>query len=175
MATKEKKAQTIGELQDVLAKTSIGIVADYRGLTAADTTALRRKLREAKVEFRIIKNTLARRAAVQAGREDVAGLFKGPMAMITGYGDISQPARVLLDHVRSTRSNLSVKGGFLGSQVLSAADVTTLTTLPSKEVLLARVLGGIQSPITSFVSVLAAPIRGVLGVLQARIQQLEGK
>ena len=175
MATKEKKAQTIDELQDVLAKCSIGIVADYRGLTAADTTALRRKLREAKVELRVVKNTLARRAAVQAGRDDIVGLFKGPMAMAVGYGDISEPARVLTDYIRASRVNLSVKGGFLSNRVLTAADIATLPTLPSREVLLARVLGGIQSPITSLVYCLAAPMRGVLGVLQARIQQLEGK
>jgi large subunit ribosomal protein L10 len=90
-------------------------------------------------------------------------------------GDISQAAKVLTDYIRTSKSTLSVKGGFLPDTMLSEKDLDTLAKLPPKEVLIAKVIGGMQAPIYGLVNVLAGPIRGMMGVLQARIQQLEGK
>ena len=107
--------------------------------------------------------------------DEVAGSFEGPVAVALGYGEISEPARVLVDYIRTSKSILSIKGGFLGNRLLTSRDVETLATLPAREVLISQVMAGIQSPIVALVSVLAAPIRGIMGVLQARIKQLEGK
>lgn len=172
---KEKKAQIIDRLQETFSKCSVGILTDYRGLTVAEVTGLRRKLREAGIEYKVVKNTLARFAAERAERADLSDSFVGPVAIAFGYGDIAQPARVLADFIRDSKSDLTIKGGFLDDRLLTAEEVMVLSKLPSREVLLARVLGGMQSPITSLVNCLSAPITGLARVLQARITQLEGE
>lgn len=173
--SKEKKAQIIDRLQETFSKCSVGILTDYRGLTVAEVTGLRRKLREAGIEYKVVKNTLARFAAERAERADLADSFVGPVAIAFGYDDIVQPARVLADFIRDSKSDLTIKGGFLDDRLLTAEEVMVLSKLPSREVLLARVLGGMQSPITSLVNCLSAPITGLARVLQARIIQLEGE
>lgn len=172
---REQKAQIIDSLQEIFSKCSTGILTDYRGLTTAEISALRRKLRESGVEYRVVKNTLAQFAAKRAGMDELAGSFEGPVAIAFGYGEITEPAKVLTEHARTAKLTLSIKGGFLGERLLSSDDVKILATLPTREVLISQVIAGIQSPIVGLVSVLAAPIRGFMGVVQARIQQLEGE
>jgi len=172
---REKKTQSIDSLQEIFSKCSIGILTDYRGLSTAEMSELRRKLRESDVGYRVVKNTLAEFAAKRAGMDELADSFAGPVAVAFGYGEISEPARVLADYIRTSKSTLSIKGGFLGDRLLASGDVETLSTLPSREVLISQVMAGIQSPIVALAGLLVAPIRGVMGVLQARIQQLEGE
>jgi len=175
VATKEKKGQVIDSLQEVISRCSVGVLTDYRGLTAAEMTALRRQLREAGVEYRVVKNTLARFAAERAGRDELAGFFEGPVAIAFGYGDITGPAKALAAYMQATKLEIAVKGGFLADRLLSAAEVDDLSKLPSREVLLARVVGGIQSPISALLNRLAAPMTGLVVVLKSRIEQLEGE
>ncbi len=172
--SKEKNMQIIEGIEDILAKSDIGIMTDFRGMSTVAINDLRRKLRESGVEYHVVKNTLARYAARKLGRDDLAGLFEGQVALACGHGDATKPAKVIVDYVRTSKSALKVKGGFLASRLLTVKDIDTLCTLPSREILLAKVLGGMQSPIVIFVSLLVSPIRGILGVLQARIKQLEG-
>jgi len=171
---REKKAQIIDGLQEIFSKCSLGILTDYRGLSTPEMTILRRKLSESSIEYRVVKNTLARFAAERAGKDDLASSFEGPIAIAFGYGDITGLAKALADYIRTSKTSLSIKGGFLGDRLLTSADVATLATLPSREILLAKVLGGMQSPMVTLVSCLTTPIRGIIGVLQARIKQLEG-
>jgi large subunit ribosomal protein L10 len=170
----EKKVQIVESLQDMFSRCNIGILTDYRGLSTAEMNALRRKLGEEGIEFRVVKNSLAQFAAKKAGREELAGSFEGPIAVAFGYGEIPEVARVLDDYIRTTKSILSIKGGFLEDRLLNPRDVETLARLPAREVLISQVIAGMQSPIVGLVNTLAGPIRGVIGVLQARIQQLEG-
>jgi len=172
---REKKVQSIDRLQDGFSKCSVGILTDYRGLSTPEMTILRRRLRESGVEYKVVKNTLARFAAERAGRNDLVSFFEGPVAIAFGYGDITEPARALTDYISASKASLNIKGGFLSDRLLTSEEVTVLSTLPSREILLAKVVGGMQSPITTLVSCLATPIRGVIGLLQARIQQLEGE
>ena len=172
---KEKKAQIIDSLQQVFSKCSIGILTDYRGLSASEMTSLRRKLGESGIEYKVVKNTLARFAAERAGKDDLVSLFEGPVAMTFGYGDITEPARALADYIRTEKASLSIKGGFLGDRLLTSEDVMTLSTLPSREVLLAKILGGMQAPVFALLSCLTTPVAGFMRVLQTRIQQLEGE
>jgi len=136
---------------------------------------LRRKLRESGIEYKVVKNTLARFAAERADKDAIVNLFEGPVAIAFGYGDITESARTLADYIRTSKTSLVIKGGFLGDRPLTSEEVMTLSTLPPREVLLAKVLGGMQAPIATLVSYLTTPIRGIVGVLQARIQQLEGE
>jgi large subunit ribosomal protein L10 len=171
----EKKVQILENLQDMFSKCNIGILTDYRGLSTAEMNDLRRKLREDGIEFRVVKNSLAQFAVKRAGKEELAGSFEGPVAIAISYGEITGVARVLDDYIRTTKSILSIKGGFLGDRLLNPGDVETLARLPAREVLISQVIAGMQSPLVGLVSVLAGPIRGIMGVLQARIQQLEGE
>ena len=173
MSSREKKAQIIETLQEVISKCNIGILTDYRGLSVLEMTRLRRTLRESGVDYKVVKNTLARLAARRAGREELAGIFEGPVAIAFGYGDIIEPAKLLAGYIQSSKTSLTIKGGFLSDKLLTSKDVVTLATLPSREVLLAKCVGGLQSPIRGLVHCLAAPIQGMIGVLQARMQQLE--
>ena len=172
---KEQKAQIIDRLQQLFSKCSIGILTDYRGLSASEMTSLRRKLGESGIEYKVVKNTLARFAAERAGKDDLVSLFEGPVAMTFGYGDITEPARALADYIRTEKASLSIKGGFLGDRLLTSEDVMTLSTLPSREVLLAKILGGMQAPVFALLSCLTTPVAGFMRVLQTRIQQLEGE
>ncbi len=172
---KEKKALIIDNLQEVFSKCSIGILTDYRGLSAPEMTDLRRRLRESDIRYRVVKNTLARFAAERAGKDELVSSFEGTVAIAFGYGDITEPARALAEYIRTSKASLSIKGGFLGDKILTSEEVMTLATLPSREILLARILAGMQSPIVALLSYLTTPLTGFLGVLQARIQQLEGE
>jgi large subunit ribosomal protein L10 len=171
---REEKVQLVDELSRVFSECSIGILTDYRGLTTVEMTELRRNLRNAEIKYRVVKNTLARFAAEKAGKTELVGFFEGPVAIAFGYGDIVSPAKVLADYIRTQRTALTIKGGFTTDQVFSTADIESLASLPSTEVLLGQIVAGIQSPIYRLVNCLANPMRGLVGVLQARAQQLEG-
>jgi large subunit ribosomal protein L10 len=171
---REEKKEAVKELAEKLSRCSVAITTDYRGLSVAEMTELRRQLRQGGIEYRVIKNTLARFAAEQAGKEGLTTIIDGPTAIAFGYGDITAPAKALLDYTRSSRGALKVRGGLLDQRVLSASEVTTLATLPPKEELVAKLLAGMQGAIFSLVRVLNATIAGFLGVLNARIEQLEG-
>ena len=173
--SRQKKTQIIDRLQETFSKCSIGVLTDYRGLSASEMTILRRRLRELGIEYRVVKNTLARFAAERASRTDLASSFEGPVAIAFGYGNIVEPARALADYIRTSKSSLTIKGGFLGDRLLTSEEVSTLSTLQSREILLARVLGGMQSPMAALVNCLTVPIMGITRVLQARIKQLEGE
>jgi len=173
--SKEKKAETIDKLKEAFASCSVAVFTDYRGLSASEATALRNKLRGLGIEYRVVKNTLARFAVERAGRGDLARFFEGPVAVAFGYGEITEPARALSEYIDATKATLSLKGGFFGDRLLTAEDVEALSKLPSREVLIAKVVGGLQSPIATLINYLTAPIRGVMFGLQARIQQLEGE
>ena len=173
--SREKKAQIISGLQDTISKCNIGILTDYRGVSTPEITILRRKLRESSVEYKVVKNTLARFAIERAGKGDLTSSFEGPVAIAFGYGDVTEPAKILTDYIRTSQASLSIKGGFLGDKRLTFEDVATLAILPPREILLARVLNRMQGPIVTLVSCLTTPIKGFTEVLQARIKQLEGE
>ncbi|MFC2013590.1 50S ribosomal protein L10 [Chloroflexota bacterium] len=173
--SREKKTQIIDSLQEAFSKSSVGIFTDYRGLSAQEIFALRRELGKSGIEYKVVKNTLARFAAEKASKEDLISLFEGPIAIAFGYGDIMGPAKALIEYIDISKSSLSIKGGFFDDRLLTAENVKALAKLPSREILLARMLGGMQIPIVSLVSHLANPIRGLMGVLQARIKQMEGE
>jgi len=170
----EEKKQTVSELAQKLERSTIVITTNYIGLTVAEMTELRRKLRGEEIEYRVIKNTLARFAAEQVGKEKLNSIIEGPTAIAFGYGDETAPAKALLDYIRSAKSELKINGGLMKERVLSASEVATLATLPPKEVLIAKLLSGMQGSIFALVNVLNANIAGFTNLLVARKKQLEG-
>ncbi len=171
----EKKVTTVGELEEVLARSRIIVLTDYRGLTAQQMTALRRRLRESKGEYHVVKNTLARLAADKTGKSALDEALTGPIGLAIGSDDIIAPVRALNAFLPEVEGKLGIKGGLLGDRLLTRDEVLSLVTLPSREVLLARLLGQMQAPIAGLLYALNGPLQGLLGILQARVNQLEEK
>jgi large subunit ribosomal protein L10 len=169
----EKKEEQVAALQDTFSRCEVGILTDYRGLTMGEMMVLRRKLREANIEYKVVKNSLAQIAVKNAGKEYLADKFVGPVAVAFGFGEPPETAKVITDYIRASKSILAIKWAFFGDELLDAAAVDKLAKLPSREVLIAQLLGGMQAPLYGLVSVLAGTMRGVMNVLQARMKQLE--
>jgi large subunit ribosomal protein L10 len=171
-----KKRQNIDELEKIISEASVAIITNYRGIKTSELTSLRVKLRQNKMGYKVVKNTLARKAAGGAKKAKLESVFDGPIAMAYGYGDdVAAPAKLLLEHITVTKSNMTVAGGFLGDKPLSVAEVTVLSKLPPKKALIAMMLGGIQAPISRLVGTLNAPIQGLVTVLNGQLEKLQAK
>ncbi len=168
-----RKVEMLAEIKDRMERASIAISADYRGLSVAQLTDLRRALRPANVEVKVVKNTLAVMAASQAGRPEMSELVQGPTAVAFGFGDPIAPVKALAEHLRARRMQLTILGGWLEGKILNRAEVESLATLPSKEQLIADVVGKLQSPLYNFAGLLQASIRNFAGLVEARALQLE--
>ncbi len=172
-ARKEQKAEQVDLLTDKLRKAKVAVLTDYRGLTVAQMQELRGKLRGGKVEYRIVKNTLARRAAQAAGVPALESELKGPMGIAFGYDDLSLPSRLINDFVRTTRLKLDITGGLVEGRVFNPEQVRQLADLPSRETLLAQLLGTLQSPVGQLVGIMQTPVQQLVGVLNAYKTKLE--
>jgi large subunit ribosomal protein L10 len=147
------KHEVVAQLTDKLSRATSAVVTDYRGLTVAQLQQLRTQLRDQGVEYVVVKNTLARRAAEQAGMAQFSAVLVGPVGLALGYGDLAAPARILSEYFRVNRRLPSV-AGIVEGQVLDAAGVKTLSELPSREALLAQLAGTLQSPLTQLAGAL---------------------
>ena len=170
---KSEKERVVAELTERLRTSETLIVADYRGLTNAEIDGLRSKLIEHGARFAVVKNTLTRRAAEAAGADALLALLEGPsaIAFVESEGDPVAVAKALRDAATSTRV-LAIRGGVLEGAAISADDVDNLAKLPPADVLRAQLVGAIVSPLTTVVALLVAPVRDLVGLLDARIEQL---
>ena len=168
----EKKAKIVGELEQTMAKSTIIVLSDYRGVTAPQITNVRRKLRASNSEIKVVKNTLARLAASKAGKDALVKSLDGTLAITFGYGDVAATVKALVS-AQTDAESLVIRGGLLGNVMYGKDQILSLATMPPREVLLGRVLGQMNAPVSRLVGVLASPMRGFMGILQARIRQLE--
>ncbi len=169
-----QKEQDVDELADKISRSQMVVVTDYRGLTVAEISALRGRLRQAGAEYQVAKNTLTRFAAEKAGRSGLVEDLKGPSAIAFGYDDPAALAKSLQEYLRTSRTtNLVLKGGVLGDRRVTADEIGRIADLPPRDVVLGQTLGGIVSPLTAFLMVVTAPIQNLIGVFEARRQQLE--
>jgi large subunit ribosomal protein L10 len=166
----DEKRRVVEELAERIRGADSMIVADYRGLTVTQIAEVRGALREAGASFRVAKNTLARRAAEEAGQPLLADMLQGPTAIAFVADDPAAAAKKLSEVARTTRI-LTVRGAVLDGKALSADEVRQLGELPSKEVLQAQVVGAVASPIQGAYNVFAAPLREFLVVLDQYIAQ----
>jgi len=171
---KSKKEQVVADLVERLRATDSLIVADYRGLTNAQLVELRAKLRGSGAQLTVVKNTLTRRAAEEAGTDSLLALLEGPtaIAFVEADGDAVAVAKALADAAKDTKV-LALRGGILSGQSLSGADVEELAKLPAPDVVKAQLVGVIVAPLTQLAALIAAPLRDLVGLLDARIAQLE--
>jgi large subunit ribosomal protein L10 len=171
---KSDKERVVAELTERLRVSETLIVADYRGLTNSEIDALRTKLIEHGARFAVVKNTLTRRAAEAAGADALLALLDGPsaIAFVEHDGDPVAVAKALGDAATSTKV-LAIRGGVLEGKSMTAAEVNDLAKLPPADVLRAQLVGAIVSPLTTVVALVAAPLRDLVGLIDARIAQLE--
>ncbi len=171
---KEQKENVVEELTARLKAAETLLVADYRGLTMPQIDTLRSRLLESGAKFTVTKNTLTRRAAEAAGADALLALLEGPtaIAFIEADGDMVAAAKALADSARETKV-LEIRGGVLSGRALTAAEVESLATLPPTDVLRGQVLGAIIAPLSAFAALLNAPLQNLIGLIDARIEQLE--
>jgi large subunit ribosomal protein L10 len=167
-----RKRATVGSLADEYGRATSAIVTDYRGLTVKQLEELRTQLRGQGIDYHVVKNTLARKAAREAGIGDLASVLSGPVGLALGFGELSVPAKVLSDYHRVNR-RLPLIAGFVEGQVLDARGVQTLAELPPRDVLLARLAGTIQSPLTHLAGALASITGNLAATLDAYRAKLE--
>lgn len=162
---KEQKANVVAGLTEQFGETSTLFVADYRGLDMPDITELRSQLREADAQFSVVKNTLARRAAKDAGMEEVAELFTGPTAIAFVRGDAAAVAKALKEFAKSREGVLELRGGIMDGNLVDAAQVRDIAELPSREVILAMLLSTVDGPARQLVGAVGAPSRDIVSLL----------
>lgn len=169
---KPEKVAAVAELEKRLRGSQVVIVTDYRGLTVDEIGALRSRLREANIEYRVAKNTLLAIAAERCGYADLSPFLSGPTAVVFGQDDPGVPARLLQEFIRQYRK-LEIKGAVVSGEALDATSVRALASLPSRPELLARTIGMIQAPLRAVVTVLNAPARALVTALDALRAQRE--
>jgi large subunit ribosomal protein L10 len=168
----EKKIQAVQELTETLSKSSVVIGADYRGLSVAEATDLRRAMREAGVEIKVVKNTLFLRAAEGAGMAAVGELAEGPTAIIFGFDDPLAPIKTVVEYQRQARNAFQARKAFMDGEVIPADRLSDLAALPPRDVMIAQIAGALQSPITNLVYLLTATLQEFSGLLDARAEQV---
>lgn len=153
----EKKQQQVAELKEKIAASVTGVIVDYKGITVADDTALRKELRENGVEYFVVKNTILSRAVEGTEFEGIKSVLEGTTAIALSKEDYTAAARILCKFA-DDHENFKVKSGFLDGKVADVATITAIAKLPSKEVLLATVCNVLQAPIAAFARVLQAVV-----------------
>ncbi len=171
---KENKQQVVTELHDKLKRAKAVFLADFRGMNVGKATDLRNELRKASVEYRVVKNTLLDLASRETDKESLSPHYIGPTAIAFSYDDPVAAAKVLSKFAKEQQATFKLKAGVLSGKVISVADIQALADLPSREVLLAKLLGTMQAPTTNFVGVLAAVPASFVRVLSAIKTQKEG-
>ena len=151
----EAKKQVVSELAEQLKTAVSGVLVDYCGLNVEQDTQLRNKLREAGVEYKVIKNTLTRFAAKEVGLDELDSVLSGPTSLAISMTDEVAPAKVIADFAKANEQ-LEIKAGFLEGKVLSLEEVKTLAATPNREVLLAKLLGSLNAPISNLARTLQA-------------------
>jgi large subunit ribosomal protein L10 len=171
----ERKEATVGELKDLVARATIVISAEYRGLSVKEMTTLRRTLRDAGVDARVVKNRLFQIATQQAGVPDVGGVVEGPTLVIFGYGDVVAPSKAISDYMRTARNAFAPKKAFMDGQLVAGSVVTELASLPSREELIGKLAGAFISQVQTFANLIDDSMRGFARLIDARATQLEGE
>ena len=165
--------EDVSQIKEKIDRAVVSIFTDFRGLTVSELTDLRKKLRKEEAEYRVVKNTLTKIAIAGENFADIAKILEGPTAVVLGYKDPVTPTKVLFDFAKGNEK-IKIKAGIVEKKVADMATLKALSNLPSREVLLAKVVGAIQAPIFGLVYVLSAPIRELVYVLQAISKKKEG-
>ena len=171
-----KKIEQVAELKDRISRAEIAIAASYQGTSVAEQVALRSALREANAEMRVVKNTLLKIAANDAGLAQFAELADGPTAVVFGFDDLVAPARALADYIKANAGTaVKIRRAVVSGEVVDAAYVMDLATVPSREELVSRIAGGLVGKVRELMMLLDGTTREFAGLLEARAVQMESE
>ena len=162
----EQKQQQVAALKEAFEKANVGVLVNYNGITVEKDTKLRKQLREAGCVYKVVKNTLLSRAFTDAGIEGLDECLNGTTAIAYSENGYTEAPKILSDYAKDNE-NFQVKAGFIDGGAVDAKSIDALAKLPSKEVLLAQVLGGLNGPIQGFANVLNGTMRGLVIALNA--------
>ena len=168
----DQKKKIAEDLKEKFSRSKVVIVTDYQGMNVTTINALRRQLRDADIDYRVVKNSLLVRASQDTDVATISEFFKGPSAVAISYDDPVTPAKVLTEFAKENK-NLKIKVGVMGAKLLDIEDIKSLSSLPSREVLLSQVLSAMNGVPTAFVRVLSGTIGQFLNVLTAIKDQKE--
>lgn len=160
-----QKNIVVEKLKEKISRSKVVVVTDFLGFSVKELTALRRKLRTAKAEFSVVKNTLISRAVNESGCPKLSEHLKGPTALLLGYDDAVAPLKVLVGFLKEAEKGM-IRVGVVEKDIFGEKDLASISRLPTKEVLLGKVMGGLKSPLSGLVGVLQGPIRKVVYVLE---------
>jgi large subunit ribosomal protein L10 len=170
----EIKKTVVAEIKEKLERAQSIVLIDYRGLTVAEVTDLRNQFRGAGVEYAVLKNTMITLAAQDLQITGLEEHLKGPTAVAFGYNDPVAPAKIITEYVKKNKK-ISVKCGMIDKKVVDVAGVTALAELPPREVLIAKMMGSMNAPITGFVGVLSGVMRKFVYAVEAVRKQKAGE
>jgi large subunit ribosomal protein L10 len=170
----QKKIDTVAELKGRIERATLVASAEYRGLRVKEMVEMRRRLREAGIEVKVVKNSLLRLAAEETGKGDLLQIIEGPTALAVSYGDVIEAAKALSGYAQGAPQGFAIRGGFMDGAVLSAQDIRDLVRIPPKPVLLAQFMGQMQSPLAGFVGLMESPLRVLMGLMQSLLSELPG-
>ena len=166
----EQKKAVVNSIAEKLKSSCAGVLVNYQGINVTDDTALRKELREAGVEYMVAKNTLLKRAAESAEISGLEPSLEGATAVAVSENDYVAASRILCKFAES-HEFFKIKSGFIDGKVIDSKEVNNLAKLPSREVLIAQALGGLNAPISGFANVLNGTIRGLVVALNAIAQK----
>jgi large subunit ribosomal protein L10 len=169
----EEKKQIVEEIKEKVEKAQSVVLVDYRGLNVEELTQLRRKYKEAGVDYKVYKNTMMRFAFKDAGLEEFNQFLTGPNAVAFGFDDPVQAAKIT-DEFAKDHDKLEIKAGIVDGKIIGIDEIKSLANLPSKEVLIAQTLAGLNGPIAGFANVLQGTIRNLVYALNAVKEKQEG-
>jgi len=170
---KNNKQQVVAEMHEKLTRAKAVFLADFRGMSVDKATTLRNDLRTAEVEYKVVKNTLLELASADTDAAVLAPYYKGPTAVALTYSDPVAAAKVLAKYAKEQQATFKLKAGVLSGKIITVPDIQALSELPSREVLIAKMLGSMNAPATNFVGVLAAVPGAFVRALDAIRQQKE--
>jgi len=172
--SRSEKERIVETYVDKLGRAEVLVWANFRGITVDQFQGIRRQLRQVNAEEVVVRNTLMRVALERSDLPHSTEVMDGPCAVTFVYGDIAPAVKTVRDFARANEGLLEIRGGVIGGRLADAAMVRQLADLPSREVLVARVVGGIAAPLSGLVGTLNAMVSGLLNVLDAHRKQLEG-
>lgn len=172
--TLDRKQVLVEAIREKMEQSKAVLLVDFCGLSAEEMGELRRRLREARSELKVVKNTLALRAYQGAPLVHIESLFKGPTAFVFSFQDVVKTAKALMGYAKGAEK-LKVKGGLVEGRICTTAEVINLSRLPGREVLMARLLGAMKGPVDGLVNVLVANLRAFLNVMDAIIKEKGGR
>ncbi len=171
----ENKMLKVDEITQRLNNAKSMVMVDYKGITVEEINALRVKFREAGVDYVVLKNSLVKRALNNAGITELDELLVGPSAFAFGMKDEVGPAKVIDEFITQTKSDkMTIKAGILEGKVVEPSAIVALSKLPPREVLIAKMMGSLNAPVTNFVGVLSATLRSLVYAVDAVRKQKEG-